>query len=72
MVLDLSLWHKDSLVVACRFTCSIACRDLSSLMRDGTHVSCTARQILNHRVTSEVPLKFRFCPHPVTYGILVP
>ena len=52
---DLLLWHMDSLVVAHRLSSWDAWAwllhslwDLSSLTRGWTHISCTARQILNH------------------------
>ena len=39
-------------------TCPVACGmwDLSSPIRDQTHVPCIGRQILNHWTTREVPL----------------
>ena len=52
---DLLLWHMDSLVVAHRLSSWDAWAwllhslwDLSSLTRGWTHISCIARQILNH------------------------
>ena len=52
--------------------------DLSSPNRDGTHVPCTGRQILNHWTTREVPLLPALncwggrCWHGEAYGHLRP
>ena len=43
-----------SVVAAHKLSCSHLC-DLSSSTRDGTHVPCIARLILNHWTTKEVP-----------------
>ena len=61
-------WLPGVLVVAGRFSehvvCFVVARaklpqgmwDLSSLARDGTHILCLERQILNHWTTREVPI----------------
>ena len=48
----------DSVVVVCGLSCPVVCGILGSLTRDGTHVPCIGRQILNHWTTREVP---KFC-----------
>ena len=52
---SLQLGHSGSVVVAHRLSCH-GMRDLNSPARNLTLVSCLGRQILNHRITREVPV----------------
>ena len=47
------LWSTGSVVGAHGLSCSVARGSFP--VRDRTHVSCTGRQILTHRVTGEAP-----------------
>ena len=40
---------------ACGLSCPHGMWDIGSQTRDGTHVPCIGKQILNHRTTREVP-----------------
>ena len=52
----LCIWGTQrSPVGACRPSCSVACGILISPTRDRTHGAVSARQILNHWTTREVP-----------------
>ena len=63
---DLSLLRLDSPVMTCMLSrCSAqtqllhGMQDLSSLTGDQTHIPCTARKILTHWTTVEVPGCFK-------------
>ena len=54
----LLLQCTDSLILECGLVAPRHVQDLSSRSRDQTHIICTAREILNHWTTMEVPVAY--------------